>query len=81
MTQGFQIGTTGHPPEWHVLLRAETPDDEIISDFHLYPTAEIVCDKVYVGKHVSLDRFYTAPPHCGGARQKELQQRRASGGG
>lgn len=23
MTQGFQIGTTGHPPEWHVLLRAE----------------------------------------------------------
>lgn len=62
MTQGFQIGTTGHPPEWHVLLRAETPDDEIISDFHLYPTAEIVCDKVYVGKHVSLDRFYPAPP-------------------
>lgn len=81
MTQGFQIGTTGHPPEWHVFLRAETRDDEILSAISVYTRQRRWYVTKYTWESTPARTIFTPPPHCGGARQKELQQRRASGGG
>lgn len=64
MTQGFQIGTTGHPPERHVLLRTEKRDDEmILSDMLLTLAVQIpantkaACDRGCVEKNVRLNGF------------------------
>lgn len=66
MTQGLQIGTTGHPPEWHVLLRTERWDDGILSEilFKMFEyltvvSQKIVFDKAQVGKKVSQNFFFT----------------------
>lgn len=48
MTQGFQIGTTGHPPEWHVLLRAERREQETLSMISVYNW--LVLQRLYVAK-------------------------------
>lgn len=67
MTQGFQIGTTGHPPEWHVLLRTERWDDGILSEilFKMFEYLTVESQILYLTKHrlkkkkVSQNFFYT----------------------
>lgn len=44
MTQGFQIGTTGHPPEWHVLLKTERRNDRILL-YIVFLTMEVHVEK------------------------------------
>lgn len=59
MTQGFQIGTTGHPPEWHVLLRAETRHDEILSTISVYTRLRRLYVTKYTWKIMSAWTIFT----------------------